>query len=98
MENAALSGTGGALHISGNNLSVLISKSLFRDNMVQIGSAGAIYVEEFSLNLSLIDSTFTDNTAAFCGALEVEGSEHIIKYHQKCLLLQSRGYPSAASF
>ena len=67
-------GKGGAIYISGNNLSVLISETNFTSNMATIG--GAIHAEGFDIHLTLIDSTFNGNEAYFCGALKVDGLKH----------------------
>ena len=67
---------GGAIYISGNNLSVVISESNFTENDAYIG--GAIYAEGFDIHLILIDSIFNGSTASFCGALKVDGLKHNI--------------------
>lgn len=73
--NAHMNGNGGAIAISGGNITVV--NSIFINNTA-VGGGGSIYSSDSYTNISLTNNTFYNNTANYCGVLFVDKFDHII--------------------
>ena len=66
----------GALHLNGDHSSIYIDSSHFVGNNGSIGGGGAIHHEGQYTNISIMDSSFYNNSAASCGVLDINNTNH----------------------
>lgn len=79
-DNAAIAGSGGAIHCSVSSLNpsrrILLTNTTFTNNSASSGGGGAIYSGSRYTTISVMHSTFTHNRAADCVVLDVTESFH----------------------